>query len=264
MLVTQIDSTVYFLDATNKDLPVGMLSDENLNHQGFYINLKKITGNWISTEPTSLNEKVFAYSLNLDKENKLSGQINQYSKGYVALSLREKYRRTNNDSEFVKNFKSNKTGLEVKNYKIQNLDDLGGLLTESMDVDIEDNVEEAGNLVYFTPLLFERTKENMFKHEERKFPVDFAFPFKETYRITLNFPEDYEVDKLPKGGNYKLPDDKGSFLISYLNEGKTLMVRSVITVNKSLYTSDEYFDLKELFKTIVEKQAEQIVFKRKS
>ncbi|MDY0904346.1 DUF3858 domain-containing protein [Pedobacter sp. CFBP9032] len=264
VLVTQIDSTVYFLDATNKDLPVGMLSDENLNHQGFYINLKKITGNWISTEPTSLNEKVFAYSLNLDKENKLSGQINQYSKGYVALSLREKYRRTNNDSEFVKNFKSNKTGLEVKNYKIQNLDDLGGLLTESMDVDIEDNVEEAGNLVYFTPLLFERTKENMFKHEERKFPVDFAFPFKETYRITLNFPEDYEVDKLPKGGNYKLPDDKGSFLISYLNEGKTLMVRSVITVNKSLYTSDEYFDLKELFKTIVEKQAEQIVFKRKS
>lgn len=264
VLVTQIDSTVYFLDATNKDLPIGMLSDENLNHQGFYVNLKKLSGNWISTEPTSLNEKVFAYNLKLDKENKLSGQINQYSKGYIALNLREKYRSANNDAEFVKAFKSDKTGLEIKNYKIQNLDDLAGLLTESMDVAIEDNVEEAGNLVYFTPLLFERTKENLFKHEERKFPVDFAFPFKETYRMTLNFPEDYEIDKLPKSGNYKLPDEKGSFSISYITEGKMLMVRSIINVNKSLYTSDEYFDLKELFKTIVEKQAEQIVFKRKS
>ncbi len=32
-----------------------------------------------------------------------------------------------------------------------------------MDVTIEDNVEEAGNLAYFTPLLFERTKENPFR-----------------------------------------------------------------------------------------------------
>jgi len=264
VLVTQVDSTVYFLDATDKDLPIGMLSDENLNHQGFYVNLKKRSGNWISTEPTSLNETVFAYNLNLDKENKLSGQINQYAKGYAALGRRARYRRANNDAEYVKNFKSDKTGLEIKNYKIQNLDDLSGLLTESMDVAIEDNVEEAGNLVYFTPLLFERTKENLFKHEERKFPVDFAYPFKETYRMTLNYPQDYEIDKLPKGGNYKLPDEKGSFSITYLSEGKMLMVRSIINVSKALYTSDEYFDLKELFKTIVEKQAEQIVFKKKS
>ena len=264
VLVTQIDSTVYFMDATNKDLPIGMLSDENLNHQGFYVNLKQLAGKWISTEPTSLNEKIFSYSLILDKANKLSGQINQYSKGYLALALREKYRRANNDVEFVKIFKSDKTGLEVKNYKIQNLDNLNELLTESMDVGIEDNVEEAGNLVYFTPLLFERTKENLFKHEERNFPVDFAYPFKETYRMTLNYPEDYEIDKLPKGGNYKLPDEKGSFSITYIAEGKTLMVRSIINVTKALYAADEYFDLKELFKTIVEKQAEQIVFKRKS
>ena len=41
------------------------------------------------------------------------------------------------------------------------------------------------------------------------------------------------------------------------------MVKSSINVNKSFYTPEEYFDLKELFKTVVEKQAEQIVFKKK-
>lgn len=264
VVVTQIGNDVYLLDATNKDMPVGMINNENLSHQAFYIDLKLAVGNWISTEPTLSNEKIFSYNLSLDKENKLFGQINQYSKGYSALRLRERYRRTNNETEFIKDFKKGKTGLEISKYKIDNLDNLDELLTESMDVVIEDNVEETGNLVYFTPLLFERTKENLFKHEERNFPVDFAYPFKETYRITLNFPEDYDVDKLPKGGLYKLPEDKGTFSISYLAEGKTLLVKSIISINKSLYSPDEYFDLKALFKAIVEKQAEQIVFKKKA
>lgn len=261
--VTQIGNNLYFLDATDKDLPAGMIDSDNLSHQGFYMDLKSFNGKWLSTEPSVSSEKIFVYNMTLDKDHKLSGKINQYSKGYSALNLRNKYRKTNNETEFVKNFKKDKTGLEVSNYKIDNLDNLDELLTETMDAVIEDNVEEAGNLVYFTPLLFERTKENLFKLEQRKFPVDFAYPFKESYRITINFPEDYEVDKLPKGGIFKLPEENGTFTINYVAEGKTLMVRSIINVNKSLYTPEEYFDLKELFKTVVEKQAEQIVFKKK-
>ena len=261
--VTQIQNTLYFLDATDKDLPAGMLDYENLSHQGFYIDLKNTSGNWLSTEPSVSSEKIFVYSMVLDKDHKLTGQISQYSKGYAALSLRNRYRKTNNEAEFIKDFKKDKTGLEISAYKIDNLDNPDELLTESMDVVIEDNVEEAGNLVYFTPLLFERTKENLFKLEQRKFPVDFAYPFKENYRITVKFPDDYEIDKLPKGGIYKLQEDKGTFAINYVIEGKTLMVKSAISLNKSLYTSEEYFDLQALFKAVVEKQAEQIVFKKK-
>ncbi|WP_293309787.1 DUF3858 domain-containing protein [Pedobacter sp. UBA5917] len=261
--VTQIGNQLYFLDATDKDLPAGMLDYENLSHQGYYIDFKTFNGKWLSTEPSIASEKIFVYNMVLDKEHKLSGKINQYSKGYSALNLRNKYRKTNNETEFIKGFKKDKTGLEVSAYKIDNLDNLDELLSESMDVVIEDNVEEAGNLVYFTPLLFERTKENLFKLEERKFPVDFAYPFKESYRITVNFPEEYEIDKLPKGGIYKLPEENGTFTINYISEGKTLMVKSTINVNKSFYTPEEYFDLKELFKAVVEKQAEQIVFKKK-
>ncbi|MEE1943917.1 DUF3858 domain-containing protein [Pedobacter sp. KR3-3] len=252
------------LDATDKDIPVGLIGYDNLNHTGFAIDIKNGVGAWIATEPTLPSEKIFNYTLALDKENKLKGKLSQYSRGYSALNLRDKYRTTNNETEFLKNYKKDKTGLELKNYKIDNLDNLDELLTESMDVEIDDNVEEAGNLVYFTPLLYERTKENLFKHEQRVFPVDFAYPFKENYRITVTFPEDYEIDKLPKSMAYKLPDNKGSFSISFVAEGKTLLVKSIIDLPKSVYEPDEYFDLKELFKAVVEKQAEQIVFKKKS
>jgi len=252
------------LDATDKDLPIGMIQQNNLNHEAFTINLVTKFGNWISIEPNIATEKIYTYYLTLDKENKLKGNLKLYSRGYSALNLREKYRTTNNEAEFIKNYKKDKTGLEVNSYTIGNLDNLEEPVTESINVVIEDNVEEAGNLVYFTPLLFERTKENLFKHEERVFPVDFAYPLKESYRITVNFPEDYEIDKLPKGGSFKIPDNLGSFTISFLTEAKTLLVQSKIEINKSIYTPEEYFHLKELFKMIVQKQAEQIVFKKKA
>ena len=176
-----IDNKNVLLDAVDVDLPIGMLSYNNLNHEALRLDLKNIGANWISIEPTAANEKTYNYNLNLDKENKLKGSITQYSFGYAALNLRDKYKSTNNEVEFLKEFKKEKIGLELANYKISNLNNLDELLTESMEVTIEDNVEDAGNLVFFTPLLFEKTKENPFKNEERLFPVDFAHPIKENY-----------------------------------------------------------------------------------
>jgi len=182
-----------FLDATDKDHFLGMVSFESLNHQGFSIDLKTETGAWVSTEPTYGDEKAYNYSLTLDKENKLKGTILQYYKGYGALSLRNKYRSNASETEFVKKLKKDKQGLEIDNYKINNLDNFEEVLSEELTVTIEDNVEEAGNLIYLNPLLYERTKENFFKHETRNFPVDFAYPLKETIRATINFPNDYEI-----------------------------------------------------------------------
>lgn len=262
--VLEIANKTYFLDATYEDMPMGMLNYDNLNHQGFLVNIQTKNGAWIPTETEVADDKVFAYNLVLDKENKLKGRINQYSRGYAALGIREKYKSKTTEAEYLKDFKTKKIGLELSNYKIENLNNLDEFIIESMDVIIEDNVEEAGNLVYFTPLLFERTKENPFKREERLFPVDFAHPIKESYRITVTFPDDYEIDKLPKSTAFKLPNGSGTFTITYANEGKTLMVKSVININKSVYTPEEYFSLKEIFKVVVEKQAEQIVFKKKA
>ncbi|WP_400263355.1 DUF3857 domain-containing protein [Sphingobacterium sp. SG20118] len=259
----EIAGTLYFLDATVKDMPFGMINYQNLNHEGFLINVSDKDGRWISTETNFGDESMHVYNLVLDKELKLKGTLTNYFNGYAGLSTRNSYRNAINEEDYIKNLKKNKTGLELSNFKMLNLDSLDERLIEFMDVEIEDNVEEAGDLVYFTPLLFERTKENPLKHEERLFPVDFAHPIQENCRVVVNFPDDYQIDKLPKGGIYKLPEDVGLFSMSYLIEGQTLLIKSEININKSIYSPEEYFYLKELFAAIVEKQAEKIVFKKK-
>ncbi|WP_461790135.1 DUF3858 domain-containing protein [Pedobacter sp.] len=252
------------LDATDNDHILGMVSYQNLNHQGFSVDLQAQTGRWIATEPNFGDEKTYNYNLVLNNENKLKGTMLQYYRGYGALSLRNRYRAKPSESEFIKSLKKDRQGLEIDNYKVNNLNDLNEILSEEINVTIEDNVEEIGGNLYVNPLLYERTKDNFFKLENRLFPVDFAFPMKESIRSTITFPDNYEIEKLPKGGVYKLPDNKGSFSISYVTQDKTILVRSVIEINKALFSPEEYFDIKELFKVIVERQAEQIVFKKKS
>lgn len=259
----EIGGNVYFLDATAKDMPFGMIHYENLNHEGFLINVNDKSGGWISTETSFGDESMHVYQLTLDKENKLKGTLTNYYNGYAGLTARNAYRNAINEEDYLKNLKKSKNGLELHNFKILNLDSLDERFIESMDVEIEDHVEEAGNLVYFSPLLYEQTKENPLKHEERIFPVDFAHPILENCRVVVIIPDDYEIDKLPKGGIFKLPENVGSFTISYQTEGNVLLIKSIVSINKSTYSPEEYFDLKELFAAIVEKQAEKIVLKKK-
>ena len=250
------------LDATDKNHCIDMVSHNNLNHEGMCIDLANETGKWISTERTKMSSKIYNYLLKLDESNKLTGRLFITSTGYEALETRDKYLSATNQTEFIKDYKRDKPGLALKNYEISNLNNPDESLSETMDIEVEGNVEEAGDLAYFTPLLYERTKENPFLLEERKFPVDFAYPFEEVYRITIELPENYKVDKAPKNEKLILPDQEATFSFIFSQTDNTIGLISKIIINKSTFSPEQYFHLKELFKNIVRKQAEQVVIKK--
>lgn len=250
------------LDATDKNHCVNLISYNNLNHEGLCLDLQNETSKWISTERKKASSKVYNYLLKLDESNKLTGKLFVTSTDYEALKIRDKYLSATNQAEFLKDYKSDKPGLVLKNYEISNLNNPYESLLETMDVEIEDNVEEAGALAYFTPLMYERTKENPFLLEDRKFPVDFAYPVEEIYRVTIELPANYKVEKAPKNEKLILTNQDATFSFIFSQKDTTLGFISKISINKSIFSSEEYFDLKELFKNIVRKQAEQVVIKK--
>ncbi|TDQ06419.1 DUF3857 domain-containing protein [Pedobacter metabolipauper] len=250
------------LDATNKSYSPNLISYQHMNHQGLKLDIDLELAEWISLETKNVSRKTINYMLTLDTDNKLSGKLYLTGTDFEGLTTRNKYISATDQNDFLKSFKSDKPGLQVSNYTIENVNNPYELLNETMDVVIEDNLEEAGNLVYFTPLLFDRTKENPFKSEERNFPVDFAYPSEEMYRISIDYPKGYQLDKIPKSEKYSLPEGAASFTFLVAQQDNKIALTSKITVNKSLFTPEEYHYLKELFKSVVRKQAEQLVFKK--
>lgn len=262
IVYTEIGDKRHLLDATDKNNVGDLIGYQNLNHTGLKIDLESKEVTWISTENTSLTRTNITYDVKLGTDNKLSGTLYISSDNYDGLGKRIAYQTATNEEEFLNSYKITRPGLEIKNYKIDNIDHPELALDESMDISIKDNVKEAGNLAYLMPLIFERTKENPFSDNDRKSPVDFAHPFEENYRITVELPSTYKVETLPKNEKFNLPNNAGSFTITYAQEDNKVSVKSKISIVKSKFTADEYYNLKELYKNIVAKQAEQVVLKK--
>jgi hypothetical protein len=262
VIEVQAGGKQYLLDATDEDNLEGLLSYQDLSHQGLRVHVSEKTAEWISLENPNLSSTSIGYNLVLGTDNKFTGNMYFSTDYYEGLRRRKKYKGTATEAEFLKNYKASKPGLEIVSYKIENLNQPEQALAETMNVTIEDNVEDAGNLIYFTPMLYERTKDNPFNLEDRKFPVDFAYPFQELFKSVIEFPEKYVLDKLPKSEAFALPNNDGAFSIYYIVEGNKIAIRSKISINKPVFSAEEYYTLKEFYKNIVRKQAEQIVFKK--
>ncbi|MGY4384431.1 hypothetical protein ACVWYN_001457 [Pedobacter sp. UYP24] len=251
-----------FFDATSKNHTADIIAFDDLNHVGFKVDMDKKSGEWINTEEGKISKKNVSYVLTLNKENKLEGKLFLLSTDYVALNRRNDFIASNNMDDFLKKYKSDKPGLGIKEYVAENMDNPAEPLSESMDVVIDDAVEEGGNLLYFTPLLFERMKDNPFKLEDRQFPVDFGHPREETYKFIIDVPADYQLDKLPTNENFSLMDNSATFAFTTKKDGNKFVLTSKISLNKSVYSPTEYRLLKTMYTKIISKQAEQIVIKK--
>jgi hypothetical protein len=262
IIAVELEGKTILLDAADRYLSQNLISYQNLNQQGLKINVTEKDGSWIPLEVTATSRNNTYYNLILNEENKLTGNLFLSYNNYTGLSERNKYASATNETEFIKDYKRDKPGLEINSFKIENLDKPSELLIQSMEVVIEDKVEEAGDMIMLSPLLFEQTKENPFKLDERNFPVDFAYPFEENYRVLIEFPKNYKLEKLPANGKIQLPNNEGSFTYVFSTEGNKIALNSRIVIAKSIFPAEGYHDLKELYRLIIEKQAQQIVFKK--
>jgi hypothetical protein len=262
IIAVELDGKTILLDAADKYLTRNLIAFQNLNHEGLKINTAERNGAWIPLEVTTPSRNHTYYNLVLNEDHTLTGDLYLSYSSYDGMRQRNKFTEATNEAEFIKNYKKDKPGLDIKNFKIQNLDNTSELLLETMNVVIEDKVEEAGDLIVLSPLLFEQTKENPFKLEERNFPVDFAHPMEENYRIVIQFPKNYKLEKLPANGKIKLPNDEATFSYMFSVEDNMIALTSKINIAKALFPAEGYHDLKELFRIIMEKQAQQIVFKK--
>jgi len=262
IIAVELEGDTVLLDAADKYLSKNLISYQNLNQQGLKINAAEKNGTWIPLEVNSISRTSTYYNLILNEDHTLTGHLYLSYNNYTGLSQRNKFTAAINEAEFIKNYKSDKPGLEVKSFKIENLDKPSEIFTNTMEVVIEDKVEEAGDLIMLSPLLYEQTKENPFKLEERNYPVDFAYPIEENYRVLIEFPKNYKLEKLPSNGKILLPNNEGSFSYMFSSEDNKVVLSSRVLISKAVFPAEGYHDLKELFRLIIDKQSQQIVFKK--
>ncbi|HYJ63236.1 MAG TPA: DUF3858 domain-containing protein, partial [Parafilimonas sp.] len=119
------------------------------------------------------------------------------------------------------------------------------------------------DLVYFDPLMFtDVTKANPFKAAQRNYPVEMPYCMDKTYVMNMEVPQGYKVDELPKSARISLNDKDGMFEYLIQQSGDNIQLRCRTKINKANFDPEDYETLRNFFAAIVEKEGEQIVFKK--
>lgn len=255
-----VGDRTYLMDATEKTCNYNILPSRCINGQGRIISDKK--PGWIDLNPAQRYEYTNIFSASIDEDGMFTGKMQRVYGNYAALDKRIEIKGKKDQEEYKLALENNYKGLTVTGFEIADLDSLSKTLKESIEVEISDKALITGNLISFTPLLFDQWVNNPFKLEDRKFPVDFTYPHMYKSVITYVIPEGYVLEEKPVDMLIALPDGKTKFIYKLVNSGNRIMISSVLDIGKSLYTYEDYNALKEFFNAMVSKQAEMVVLKK--
>lgn len=256
----ELNNQVVLLDATNKYSKPGILPIRDLNWYGRLIR-KDETSSEIDLMP-SFNSKEM---INLMAEISPNGEINAKARDqyldYNAFVYRDNYIGLTNDSRIDK-IEKYYPGIEITELEILNGKDLSKPIIENYSYNSTNQVEIIGDKMYFSPLLHFTMNENPFKQEIRLYPIDFVFPHQDKYIISIKIPDGYTVESLPASKAVGLSGNKVVYKYAITNTGNQIQLMYTFDVNTAIIGSEDYEEIKDFYKDMVEKHKEKVVLKK--
>lgn len=245
-----VGDSYYFLDATNKLLPFGMLPFKCLNHFGRVMDFKN-ESYWIDIVPSKNSKTKLYVSLTLNEDGTIIGKLRKVKFWYDALNRRKSIENKSED-DIISDFEDNYDNLEVINYTIENKTTINKPLIETFEVLIE-NFDNS-KTYFFNPYFGEKFSKNPFNQKDRLYPVDFGYTRTYSANVILNIPENYTIHTFPKSKSVKLPENGGSFIFLVKSTSDSFILSSNIKISKPTFFNFEYKPLKDFFNIIVNTQ----------
>ncbi len=257
----ETENNVILLDATEKYSLPNVLPLRALNWEGRIVR-ENGSSNSVSLFPKKHSKNVCTLNAEIDDDGTLTGiERNSYS-NLLALQKRS-FNNSTSENELIAKFEKDYDNIEIDEFKTKNNKDLSKSLIYQYNFEADNQIEVIGDKMYFSPLLFHTEKENPFKLEERKFPVDFGVPWEDKFTISIQIPEGYQIESSPENTAFLLPENLGSFKFMALVKGNKLQIVSTTKINLSIIAPLYYGALKEFYRMLVDKQLEKVVLVKK-
>ncbi|RDK83254.1 DUF3857 domain-containing protein [Marinirhabdus gelatinilytica] len=256
LALLKIGDTNYLLDATSKFTPFAVLPYPALNKIGRVLDNKN-GSYWIDILPKKKNVTYINAQLSFTENNEVTGKVSETYVGYPAMEERKQIVKLGKEDH--KKEKEKLTfDTTINDFNIENLNNVAENLKETYTLEI--TPETTGDKLYLSPF-FLRTfyDENPFKLNERNYPVEFGFPYSETFLMSLDLNNQYTITEIPQNTIVKLPNGAGECSVVYGATGGKLSIRFSLKVNEYYFTPEKYQSLKEFFDAVVTKQNKEVV-----
>ena len=261
LTAVRLNDTYVLLDPTEKYAPAGVLPKRILNWEGRLIK-KDGASQSIRLFPSYYAVSKRTIKASLNEEQEIKGYSHEQYTGNLGLTKRNKYAKASKE-DIIKDYEDQYDNVSVDNIRVSNIEHINKPLKIMMQFNMEDEIEEVGDKLVFSPVLFLKDKENIFKSEKRNFPIYFGYPYKGDYTINISIPNTYKVEKLPDNITLSLPENQGTYTyqIQKTENGISLTIKT--NISSSIIPNTMYKELKDFFEKMFNKEHEKVILSRK-
>jgi len=258
----EIDGTVYFLDASHANLGFGNLPGDCYNGHARIISRTDSASIYFMAD--SIKERKFTM-VNIVNDPKKKGILTGSYQSVPGQLESYEIRSAIAEKGETKYFEEIKTAArneaDIFNSWIDSLKDP----EKPVKVESEFILKTGDNtdIIYFNPVLWAGYDRNPFAAAIRKYPVEMPYPINNTYALTMEIPDGFQVEELPKMTRVAYNGGEGFFEYLIQKNENSLQLRCSLQLKKANFDPDDYNSLREFFGFVVKKENEQIVFKRK-
>jgi hypothetical protein len=260
VLKLKIGEVDYFLDVTDPLLPFGVLPIDCMAVDG--LEIAPDSFNWIRLEPPTLDKITVNARLKIGEDLLLKGRVTVMSEGYEALKRRKAY-QTEGEKKFTSSFSPGLTKWEIDSLKFGNQEKLDQPFQEMYFGSITNQIQETPERVYVDPFISLVSRENIWKDENRNYPVDMLVPQEKLLVVTLTLPEGYRIESVPQSKTISMPSHSIACSFKTLQSNNILVVSYQFVMSKSRFEKHEYSELREFFNQVLAQQSEPIVLLKK-
>lgn len=255
-----VNGKQYLLDATDDLMPFGTLPVRCLNGKGRVLP-DEGESFWIPLQTTDKDRTVTSIQLTLDQSGVLKGKVSNTYFGYAAVQQRRRVLSQGKD-EYLNKLKSSLSA-DITNLKQKGVDTLERPVEEYFEVSIDAFDGGLNENLLLNPFIVGRTDNNPFKASERIYPVDFGVSQEENITVMLEFPAGYQVVNAPESIALALPGNGGRYIYGATLSGNRITINHVLSIARTIYTSQEYHYLKELFSRMIQAQSIDLILQKK-
>ncbi|WP_378185531.1 transglutaminase domain-containing protein [Aquimarina sp. W85] len=261
-LIVRVKSgdNIVYMDATDKFGEFNVLPNRVIQGSGRILS-ENGTSQLINFRPDQGSRFHCSIMCEIDIDGVVKGTHSSNRLSYLAHDFRVRYGGNDSNTQ-IKRVKEIYEINNISSYKLKGLDQLGKPLGERFEFVLENEIEIVGDEMFFSPLLFLRDKENLFKAEDRQYPIDFGYGYDNNLMVSIRIPEGYEVVEVPKPSAFKLPQNMGKFVYRINKTNNQIQVLVSETLNTPFVSPDNYQAIKEFYNQIIIKESEQVVLKK--
>ncbi|PSK89360.1 transglutaminase superfamily protein [Taibaiella chishuiensis] len=260
--IVKIGGQDYVLDASDKYMPFGTLP---LSCYNGYCRIVSKKPDAVELHPDGLTDKTTTIVSLAPVKDKLLLKVEQKLGNVSGTLLRNELKEDTAKlkEKIQKGLSKLSTPLQLKQYSVNSLKNADLPLVIRYEAELPWNADK--DLVYLDPYFDKLCEQNPFTLTTRKFPIELGYLSDNKYVFNFQVPEGYEVDDYPKSSVLKLSQEGLMQLkntLVYDAENKTFSINCHFNQKTTVYTADNYNQVRTFYDNVIAEQKKKIVLKK--